>query len=124
MAITYKEAALFSSGPARSRAGPQGSLVVPLLSIGQTLPGSVALGALELAVIVEGRLVEAEGSTLASQVAAIEAALVDGLSPGTLIDEAGREHAEMRFVRFEPTGPVDGGRARSLAYEARFIRLL
>ncbi|MBC7835093.1 MAG: hypothetical protein H7Y88_08320 [Phycisphaerales bacterium] len=115
---------LFGSGPHRFTLAPQGSNVIPVFALDGASPGSVAIGPLELIITITGRLVAEGESALWSLRDDIEAQLTTPAVVASLIDHKGREWENMSFVRFEPAGPTDRGRACSLPYTARFIRFL
>lgn len=119
---SYKALDLFGSGPHRFAAEFQGSLVVPLLRLGNQAAGSGWLGLEEYTLVVTGRLIASSQSGLWSLRDAIVAQLIDPPTAGTLIDSTGRSHASMSFIGFEEGDRVDRGRVWSLAYTARFRR--
>lgn len=119
---SFKSLDLFGSGPHRFAAEFQGSLVVPKLRLGITESGSGWLGLEEFTMVVTGRLVASSQSALWAQRDAIVAQLIDPPTAGTLVDNAGRSHANMSFIGFEEDDRVDRGRVWSVAYTARFRR--
>lgn len=123
MASSYKGLNLFGSGPHRFALRAQGELVVSLLSLGNPTSGSVALGPLELDVVVTGRLIAASDAALWTIRDAITAQFSPPLEPGTLIDHHGRTWTNMSFFRCEPGDRTDRARMVSLSYQAVFRRI-
>ncbi|MCC6659577.1 MAG: hypothetical protein IT437_01695 [Phycisphaerales bacterium] len=121
MASSFKGLDLFGSGPHRFALRKQGELVVPELSLGSAISGSLYLGPLETCVVVTGRLVAASDAALWALRDAVTAELLDPPAPGTLIDHHGRTWTDMSFITFEPEGPTDRGRLVTLAYTAVFL---
>ncbi|MBL8990302.1 MAG: hypothetical protein JNJ48_01845 [Phycisphaerae bacterium] len=124
MGCEFNRTDLFGPGPQRAALEPFGLLAPARLSIGQTAPGSVVLGPLELTVIVRGRMVTAGDADLADRLQFIADQLTDPPSIGELVLDDGRAFADMAFLRFSPADRTDRARAVSLAFEARFTRLL
>lgn len=123
MASSYKTLDLFGSGPHRFAVRAEGETVVSLLSLGNPNAGSIALGPLELEVVVTGRLIAASDAALWTLRDAITAEFAPPASPGTLIDHHGRSWEDISFIRFEPGDRTDRGRDISLAYRAVFRRI-
>lgn len=121
MASSFKGIDLFGSGPHRFAVKKQGQLVVPELSLGGSISGSLYLGMLEPSVIVTGRLVAADESGLWTLRDAVAAQLLDPPDPGTLVDLHGRTWNDMSFVTFEAGDRTDRGRVVSIAYTAVFL---
>ena len=120
MTASYKGQAIFSSGPCRFAVGRRGVVLRPYLAIGVPAPGSE--------VVVRGRLTGTSESQLWSRRDAVVALLDPGVppspDPGTLDDGAGRTWSDMMFWSYEEGETVDRGRVRSVAYTARFRRLI
>lgn len=115
----------FDSGPHRFHLGPIGEDVQPLWRIvGPGTPGSVAVGPLELRLIVTGRLVADNEAGLWTLRNAIAALLTDPPQVGNVVDHWGTTWTTMSFVRFEQTDRTDRGRKTTLGYVAEFIRFL
>lgn len=123
MASSYKSLDLFGSGPHRFAVRAEGELVVGVLSLGTPTSGSVALGPLELEVVITGRLIAASDAAMWTLRDAITAQFAPPLSPGTLVDHHARSWSNMSFIRFEPVDRTDRGRTTSLAYRAVFRRI-
>src|SRR5690349_17593874 len=111
---TFKGLDLFGSGPHRFALRKQGQLVVPELSLGSAVSGSLYLGPLETCVVVTGRLVAADDAALWALRDAITAQLLDPPAPGTLVDHHGRTFSDMSFITFEPADRTDRARVVSL----------
>lgn len=120
---TFDAEPLFMSGPHRFSLEPQGSLVISRLSTRVFDAGSILLGPLELAVTVRGRLIAADDAGVDVLMGAIQTKLAYPPVVGTLVDLHDRTYTDMQFVRFETGDRVDRGRAVSLAYIARFVRV-
>jgi hypothetical protein len=111
---------IFSSGPHRFSLGPSGTLAVPRVAIGQLLPGSILVGAIDFVVVVRGRIVaNTEGDLDQALAAIIEKAEYPPAS-GLLTDAQGREYPQMRLMRVTTGDRVDRGGRVSLSYELRF----
>ena len=119
---SFKSLDLFGSGPHRFIDPAEGQQIVLRLAIGQTLPGSVSLGAQEIIVRIEGRLVADDDDKLSMQLDDIRAQLDNYATTGTLEDHHGRQWTDLRFARFEPAEPRRRGRKCSLSYTAKFYR--
>ncbi|HLO40136.1 MAG TPA: hypothetical protein VK176_03870 [Phycisphaerales bacterium] len=124
MASTFKGINLFGPGPHRFSRGRRGQLLVSDFEFGSFTPKSYPVGLVEVEVTVRGRLVAASESALWSQRDAILDQLTDPPAKGLLVDHHGHQDADMSFVRFEEGPGTDRGRTWSLAYVARFRRLL
>ena len=124
MASSYKSKNLFGSGPHRFAIGRQGHLLVSDVELGSYTPKTNAFGLLELEVTVRGRLVSTSDSGLWTLRDAVVAELLDPPTAGTLVDHTGRSFASMSFVMYTEANRVDRGRTWSIAYVARFRRLL
>lgn len=120
MSSSWNGLDLFGSGPHRFAVGPIGELVLSQVAMGSYAPGSVAIGPVELDVIVTGRLVAASDAALWVIRDAIGAQLTDPPTSGTLIDHHGRSWPGMSFIRFESADRTDRGRVVSLGYRAVF----
>lgn len=119
---TFKGQNIFGSGPHRFALGRQGAFVVPQSAFGSPGADSISLGMTELDIVVTGRLIAASEAALRTLRDAVVAMLAHPPAPGTLVDNAGRSWPDMSFIHFEEAGPLDRGRAWSVAYEARFRR--
>jgi len=118
---SYQGEDIFGSGPHRFSMAPVGLFVASKSSLNQfPTPGSVALGYLELEVIVRGRLIADEDDDLWDLRDAITAKAVFPTDPGTLIDHHGRQWTDMTLHRFETEDRVDRGRRVSVGYTAVF----
>lgn len=124
MASSFKGLNLFGSGPHRFARSRQGHLLIPDLAFGGYTPKTHAMGVLELEFVVRGRLVASSSSGLWALRDAITDQITDPPSKGALIDLSGRSYEGMSFVRYDEGPRVDRGRAHSIAYVARFRRLL
>lgn len=120
---SFNGEAIFDSGPHRFAREPEGTLVVPWIAFGSTTPGSRVLGALELAVIVTGRLVAESDAGLDDLLGAMRAQLTTPPTVGDLVDGHGRTFEAMSFVRLATADRIDRGRVVSLAYTARFLNV-
>lgn len=120
---SFNGEAIFDSGPHRFAIEAEGTLVVPWIAFGSTTPGSRVLGALELGVLVTGRLVAGDESGLDDLLSAMRAQLTSPPTVGDLVDAYGRIYTDMSFVRLEAADRTDRGRTVSLAYTARFLRV-
>lgn len=120
---SYKDIDLFGSGPQRFIVEAMGQQMVPRL-MSAFLSGSQAVGPQEVLVTVQGRLVAPSAQGLREQIEDIRAQLALYPDPGTLIGPDGYAWTGMSFARFEPQGPTAYGREVSLAYIAKFYRLL
>ena len=121
MSSSYKGQDIFGSGPHRFAMAPEGLFVASKTSLnGFPTPGSIALGLLELEVIVTGRLVGADEDDLWDQRDAITALAAFPTSPGTLVDHHGPSSSSMTLHNFETADRVDRGRVVSVGYVARF----
>lgn len=122
MSSSFNGIDLFGSGPHRFALGKQGELVVQNTAGGIPTGGSTAVAALELDVVVRGRLVASSESGLWSLRDAITAQLQHPPVQATLVDLHGRTWADMSFIRFESEARTDRGRVVSLGYVATFRR--
>lgn len=123
MASSFKSKNLFGSGPHRFGQGRQGQLMVSWISLGQTQPGTVALGLTELDVVVTGRLTAASESALWTLRDAIVAELQETPTTGTLVDQHGRAWTGMTFIDYRELERTDRGRVRSVGYAAVFRKI-
>ncbi|MCC6427207.1 MAG: hypothetical protein IT435_10350 [Phycisphaerales bacterium] len=124
MSSSFKGKNLFGSGPHRFWRGRQGQMLIPDVELGSYTPKSNPFGLVELEVIVRGRLLAGGESALWELRDDIADELLDPPTAGTLIDLTGRSYADMSFVRFDEAQRTDRGRVYSLAYTARFRRLI
>lgn len=124
MASGFKSQNIFSSGPHRFRVLAEGELVVQNSRVNPLQPGSVAVGPLELAIEVTGRLVAATEPALWALRDTIAALLTDPPLVATLLDPNGHSWDNMSFTRFETGEQTDRGRMVSISYRATFVRFL
>lgn len=125
MSSSYKTLDLFGSGPHRFHVNEQGLYVVALRAFGDpSTPGSVALGDLEMEVIVRGRLTAVSNAALWSLRDAIKAQATFPTAAGTLIDHHARSWSDMTLWQYTEDDRVDRGRAISIGYEAVFRRFI
>ena len=117
---SFKGLDLFGSGPHRFAQSLQGEDVVPNYILGIGGSGSTPVGALELDVVVTGRLVAAGESALWTKRDAITAQLAHPPVPGTLIDSNGRSWTGMSFITYQEAPRTDRGRTWSIEYTATF----
>lgn len=122
--ISFNDIELFSSGPHRLSFGPVGELVVPNAVLDPLQPGSEAVGALELAIFVRGRLVADSDDDLWGIRNDITTHVTDPPEAGSIKDGGGRSWEGMSFVSFTVADRTDHGRKASIAYEAKFVRFL
>lgn len=124
MSSTFNSIGLFNSGPHRFAIGPQGESMVQNYIIGASPShGSTPQGALELDIVVTGRLVATSESALWTIRNAIAAQLTHPPVTATLTDHHGHSWNDMSFIEFKEDDRTDRGRARSVAYRAVFRRL-
>lgn len=126
MPSTFAGLGLFNSGPHRFQEDVRGYLALSngLVLGAPGIPGTAVTGRLEPTVLVRGRLIASSESglwTLRDAIAAVFTAAPG--TPGLLVDHAGRQWADMTFVRFDPADRVDRGRVWSLRYEAKFVKI-
>lgn len=119
---SFKSLPLFDSGPHRFAIGPQGQLITVDYFGGGSGGGGTPQGALDLQVIITGRLVATSESALWALRDAITAQLDDPPTPGTLIDNHNREWPDMKFVEYTESPTTDRGRTHSIRYRATFRR--
>lgn len=124
MPSSFKSANLFGSGPHRFRLLAEGEAVILNTRLNPIQPGSLAIGPLELVVVVTGRLTSTTEAGLWSVRDTITGMLANPPLMGTLVDNHARNWTNMSFVRFETGDRVDRGRVRSIGYEATFMRFL
>lgn len=118
---SYKGLDIFGSGPHRFSLAPEGLFVATKSSLNQfPTPGSLALGLLELEVLVRGRLIADDDAGLWTLRDTIVALAQFPTAPGELIDLHGRSWSDMTLHRFETEDRVDRGRRVSVAYVATF----
>ena len=123
MSSSYKGQDIFGSGPHRFALAPEGLFVASKTSLnGFPTPGSVALGLLELEVVVTGRLVAPGDDDLWDLRDAITLLAAFPTSPGTLVDHQGRSWSDVTLISFETADRIDRGRVVSVGYVARFRR--
>lgn len=122
MPSSFKGVNLFASGPHRFHVGVQGSAVLTDAALGSPGPNSYPVGVRELDILVTGRLAASTAAALDTLRDAVTAMLIQPPTAGSLIDAAGRAWADMSFITYEESGPIDRGRVFSVAYEARFRR--
>jgi hypothetical protein len=120
---SFKSKDLFGSGPHRFAQGRQGQVMLSWIALGTIQPGTVAIGLTELDVIVTGRLVAANESTLWQLRDAVVAELEESPIPGLLIDLHGREWPDMSFIDYRESDRTDRARLHSLSYTATFRRI-
>ena len=123
MPSSFAGSTLFSSGPHRFHEEPRGVQTIPNTRLNTFSPGNQAIGPLESAVTIRGRLVAASESALWTLRDAIAAKLTYPPTRATLTDNAGRSWPDMDFVTFTPADRTDRNRQFSLTYEARFVHL-
>ena len=124
MPSTFKSQPLFSSGPHRFCLDEQREILVPFLSQGGLVPGSIPVGIDELKVLVRGRLVASGEAALWTLRDALVAHIEHPPSPGTLVDRWGRSWSDMSLVRVTENDRTDRGRQWSLSYECEFRRVI
>lgn len=124
MSSSFKSLNLFGSGPHRFSRSPQGELAISDVALGSFTPKTNVFGLVELEIVVRGRLVAVSDSALWTLRDAITAQLTDPPAKGTLVDHTGRSYADMSFLRYEESPRTDRGRAVSIAYLARFRKLI
>jgi hypothetical protein len=118
---SYKGNDIFGSGPHRFSMEPVGLFVATKSAINAfPTPGSIALGLLELEVVVTGRLIADTDADLWDLRDAITDLAIFPTDPGDLEDHHARVWTEMTLHRFETADRVDRGRRVSIAYVARF----
>jgi hypothetical protein len=110
--------------PHRFARGRRGQLLISDIEFGNYTPKSYPVGLVELEVTVRGRLVATSESALWTRRDTIVAQLTDPPAIGLLIDHHGHEDADMSFVRYEEAPATDRGRTWSMAYVARFRKLI
>lgn len=121
MSSSYKGQDIFGSGPHRFSMAPEGLFVASKSSLNQfPTPGSVALGLLEIEVIVRGRLIADDDAGLWVLRDAITALAAFPTDPGELIDLHARSWSDMTLITFETADRVDRGRRVSVGYTAIF----
>lgn len=124
MSSSFKSLNLFGSGPHRFARSAQGQLLIADVDLGSYTPKTNTFGLLELEVVIRGRLVADSDSALWTIRDAITDQLTDPPAKGTLIDHTGRSYTDMSFVRYEEAPRSDRGRTHSIAFVARFRKLL
>ncbi len=120
---TFNELDLFGSGPHRFAQLTLGEYLLVNARVDPYQAGSTAVGPLELAITVRGRLVAESEADLWALRDDIAALLTHPPTVAQLKEDAGRTWDNMSFVAFTPADRTDRARAVSLAYEATFIRL-
>jgi hypothetical protein len=126
MSSSFAGLGLFNSGPHRFQEQTRGYLALPnsIVLGAPGIPGTIITGRLERTVLVTGRLVGSSESALWTVRDAITAAFTAAPgTPGLLIDHSGRQWTDMTFIHFGPWDRVDRGRAWSLRYEAKFVKV-
>lgn len=115
---------LFGSGPHRFAVAARGQEVQPLWRLfdNPLLPGSQAIGDVELEIVVTGRLVATTEGGLWTLRQAVASSAAFSLGSGTLVDNGGRSFTGMRLVAYTEGDRIDRGRVWSMGYEARFRR--
>ena len=119
---SFKSLNLFGSGPHRFAVAHQGQAISSELFEPNPASSSLYRGLTELQVVITGTLIAATEAGLWSLRDAITDQLLDPPEPGTLIDQHGREWADMSFIKFTPADCTNRGRVVSLEYEARFLK--
>jgi hypothetical protein len=123
----YNGSPLFASGPHRFEVQRQGQTEVPpgTSPTLQSQPQArwTQLGLVQLSIVVRGRLVAASEADLWTLRDAVSGALTATPSTGTLEDGQGQSWTNMWLVGYVERGPVDVGRAWSIAYEAVFRKV-
>ena len=125
MAVTFRGKNLFASGPHRVQYPERGQLLQlgsRILGFNE-LDGRVAIGNVEIELLVTGRLTAATEPALWTLRDAIIAESDFDLSPADLVDAGGRTWTDQRLVRYIEDGPAAQGRVWSVGYQAQFIRL-
>lgn len=120
---TFNDIDIFGSGPHRFTQLTLGQYLLVNARVDPYQAGSTAVGPLELAITIRGRLIaesETDLWTLRDDIAAL---LTDPPTAAQLKEDSGRTWDDMSFVSFTPADRTDRGRAFSLAYEATFVRL-
>jgi hypothetical protein len=123
MSSSFAGQDLFGSGPHRFGVGVQGELTVPSVAAGTLDSASQLAGAIELDVVVTGRLVAADEAGLWALRDAITDLLADPPTAGELIDHHGRTWAGMSFIDVRWADRTDRGRVVSIGYRALFRKL-
>jgi hypothetical protein len=122
--ITYAGVPLFDGSIARIVPEAVGEQLTPRRALNLPGSGSVAVGPLELAVTITGRMQATNADKLESNLNLTREAIVSPPVPSVLADEqTERTWDDMSFVRFELTGPVEVGRVASVGFRARFVRI-
>lgn len=125
MSSSYNGIDLFGPGPHRFALARQGESVVANYVISASPPnGSTAQGAIELDVIIRGRLTAASESALWTKRDAIRAQITDPPALATLVDHHGRGWSDMSFIEWIENDRTDRGRVVSIGYTARFRKFL
>lgn len=124
MSSTFNGIGLFNSGPHRFAAGPQGESMVNNYLIGASPShGTTAQGALELDIVVSGRLIATSESALWTLRNAVAAQLTHPPATASLVDHHGHTWTGMSFIEFKEENTTDRGRQWSVAYKALFRRI-
>lgn len=122
MGSTIAGQALFDSGPQRFVVKPVGKLYLPPLTLDALQDSTVVIGDLELWIVQTGRLVGTDDDDLWDQIDLIRQRAEAALN-GTLVIPSGESFTDMTLLRMKPEGPIEHGRAVSMAYRADYIRL-
>lgn len=120
MASSFKSIDLFGSGPHRFRMGVQGVTLIENVGLATPSESATVVGATDVMVIVDGRLLASSESGLWALRDVITNELESPPVPGTLVDLHGRTWVNMSFIEYEEHGPTDRGRVRSIGYTATF----
>ncbi len=122
--ITFAGVPVFPGSITRVLPEAVGQQLLPRRAMNLPGSGSVAIGPLEVAVTITGRMHAADAAKLESALELTRAAGSPPLTPSVLADEdTGRTWDDMTFVRFELTGPMEIGRVASVGFRARFVRI-
>jgi hypothetical protein len=124
MSSQFRDEGIFNSGPHRFSIGPRGESMVSNLVIGASPShGTTAQGERELDIVVTGRLVAADESSLWALRDAVMAQLTHPPTTGKLQDHHGTSWTDMSFIEFVEEDRTDRGRVRSVGYKAVFRRI-
>jgi hypothetical protein len=122
--ITFSGVPLFPGSVTRVLPEAVGQQLLPRRAMNMPGSGSVAIGPLEVAVTITGRMHAADATQLEAALELTRAAGSPPLTPSVLADEeTERTWDDMSFVRFELTGPMEIGRVASVGFRARFVRI-
>lgn len=121
--VTFDGLELFGPGAYHLVVLERGVMLVPRLRFGTLSSGSLVAGEIELTAVVRGRLVHDKLTDLWAAVGAVEAALTNPPTSGTLDDGLGQVLTGMSFVSFKTEQRLERGRQIALPFEATFVRI-